>query len=84
MKYKKVEITWLDATGPWCDETWTQYDEKKHVPAVIKTIGYLIKRCERWIVTASDVDLDEKKFCGIGVIPTGMIDKIVILKDQHG
>ena len=83
MKYKKVEITWIDATGPWI-ETWAKYDKKRHRPAVIRTIGYIIKRCKRWIITASDVDKEEKLFCGIGVIPTGMIDKIVILKDQHG
>ena len=82
-KLKIVMVEWVDITETgsiWVNVTGQE--DKDHLVSNCKTVGFLVKKTGKVIITAQNYCLDEdggEQWGGMEIIPRGTVKKIVIL-----
>lgn len=80
MKYSVEQVTWADAYNE--DQTsWQSIDSIKIEPAVIVSVGFLVKEGKQGIILAMDYDEDEDNCHAWSFIPKSVIQRRVTLVD---
>ena len=81
MKHKLVRVTWLDSAS---QSGWHSLRRATAMrPAVIESVGYLIKDTEDYLILASTIDIKGKAhtpYNDISIIPKKSFVKNEILK----
>ena len=72
-KLPLVEIEWVDATS---DRRWAPEEKAEVEPAIIKNVGWQLKRTKRYILMTSQRDLSNKECSDRTRIPRGCIKTI--------
>lgn len=75
-KYKMVHLLWEDSHG---SNEWIDAEEAASIPLQIQTVGYLIRKAERYTVVASSFS-ENNQLTGVLKIPNSCILKRRILK----
>lgn len=79
MKYPIEMVTWADAYNE--DQTsWTRIDTIKVEPALIVSVGFLVKEGKQGIILAMDYDEDEDNCHAWSFIPKSVIQQRVRLE----
>lgn len=76
---QRVEICWLDAADH--EDTWVSQKDAEDFndsDYEVKSIGYLVKRTEKYITIASDIGVDGT-LGTVRKIPLGMVTGVVDL-----
>lgn len=78
---KLVVVTWNDA---WGCSSWTDFDQGKvRLPAVVHTVGWLIRDDKHGVFVAARFDPENENIGSANFIPRGMIVRINIVKGHQ-
>jgi hypothetical protein len=84
MKLKIIQIEWKDITCP-SDNTWfdvTGKEDIKYKASKCLTVGFLVKKTKKVIITAQNYGKDYdggEQWGGLEIIPRGTISKVKTL-----
>lgn len=78
MKFKLVEIQWIDAEAG--EAGWSE-DDPEVTPTILRTYGLLVRKDKNFVVHASTYDPDDGKWSERGKIPTQMVLAIRVIEE---